>query len=207
MTITYRYGDNLYVNVTNRCPNACEFCLRATGDKVGDSGSLWFEYEPTKEEIWDSIQQRDLTEYRQLVFCGFGEPACRLEEVLWVCQQVRAVSPIPIRINTNGLSDLIHKKPTAPLFAGNFDMVSVSLNAPTPEKYDALCHSEYGLAALPAVLKFTREVTAYVPYVRMTVVDTMPPKDLEECRRLCEETGAKFEVRHYEPDWQDSPKI
>ena len=185
MTITYRYGDNLYVNVTNRCPNACEFCLRATGDKVGDSGSLWFEYEPTKEEIWDSIQQRDLTEYRQ---------------------QVRAVSPIPIRINTNGLSDLIHKKPTASLFAGNFDMVSVSLNAPTPEKYDALCHSEYGLAALPAVLKFTHEVTAYVPYVRMTVVDTMPPKDLEECRRLCEETGAKFEVRHYEPDWQDSPK-
>lgn len=205
MTITYSYGDNLYVNVTNRCPNACEFCLRVTGDKVGDSGSLWLEREPSKEEIWDGLCQRDLSQYGQLVFCGFGEPTYRLEDIVWVCGKVRAVSPIPIRINTNGLSDLIHGQSTAPLFAGNFDFVSVSLNASTPERYDALCHSEYGLEALPAILQFTRDVSAYVPYVRMTVVDTMPAEELEACRLLCESTGAKFTVRHYEPDWQDTP--
>lgn len=206
MTITYAYGKNLYVNVTNRCPNACEFCLRVTGDKVGDSGSLWLEREPTKEEIWDSIRARDLSRYGQLVFCGFGEPAYRLDDVLWVCGKVREASPIPVRINTNGLSDLIFGKPTAPLFAGKFDVVSVSLNASTPEKYDALCHSKFGLDALPAILQFTREVTAYVPYVRMTVVDTMPPEELEACRRLCGSTGAQFSVRHYEPNWQDTPE-
>ncbi len=203
MTITYVYKDNLYVNLTNRCPNRCEFCLRATGDKVGDSGSLWLEREPTVEEIWASIQSRDLTKYRQLVFCGFGEPTYRLDDILELCERIKAVSDIAIRINTNGLSDLINSKDTAPLFAGKIDSVSVSLNASTPEKYDALCHSRYGLEALPAILRFTKNVERYVPHVRMTVVDAMTGDELEDCRKLCEETGAEFCVRHYEPDWGD----
>ena len=203
MTITYVYGKNLYVNLTNRCPNACEFCLRATGDKVGDSGSLWLEREPTKEEIWQELKERDLFRYQQLVFCGFGEPTYRLEDILWLCEKIRAVSSIFIRINANGLADLIHGRPTAPLFTGHFDMVSVSLNASTPEAYDALCHSKYGLEALPAILKFTKEVVRQVSHVRMTAVDTMSAEELEKCRRLCEETGAAFEIRHYEENWQE----
>ncbi|MDD5952194.1 MAG: TatD family nuclease-associated radical SAM protein [Oscillospiraceae bacterium] len=203
MTITYRYKDNLYVNLTNRCPNRCEFCLRTTGDKVGDSGSLWLEREPTVDEIWASIESRDLSQYSQLVFCGYGEPTYRLDDLLEIARRVKKVSDIAIRVNTNGLSDLIHKKDTAPLFAGCIDSVSVSLNASTPEKYDALCHSIYGLEALPAILRFTKHIEQYVPYVRMTVVDTMSESELEACRRLCEQTGADFCVRHYTPDWQD----
>ena len=203
MTITYVYGDNLYVNLTNRCPNRCEFCLRTTGDKVGDSGSLWLEREPTVDEIWASIEARDLSKYTQLVFCGYGEPTYRLDDILEICARVKAISNIPIRVNTNGLSDLMHGKDTAPLFAGKVDSVSVSLNASTPEKYDALCHPEFGLDALPAILTFTKNVEKYVPHVRMTVVDTMTDDELEACRALCAETGAEFEVRHYEPDWQD----
>lgn len=203
MTITYVYKDNLYVNLTNRCPNRCEFCLRTTGDKVGDSDSLWLEREPTVDEIWASIQSRDLTKYTQLVFCGYGEPTYRLDDILELCTRIKAVSAISIRVNTNGLSDLMHKKDTAPLFAGKVDSVSVSLNASTPEKYDALCHSVYGLDALPAILRFTKNVERYVPHVRMTVVDTMTSDELEACRKLCAETGAEFCVRHYEPDWQD----
>ena len=206
MTITYVYKNNLYVNVTNRCPNRCEFCLRNTGDKVGDSGSLWLEREPTVEEMWDSIRARDLTAYAQIVFCGYGEPTCRLDDILEVCRRIRAVNTVRIRINTNGLSDLIHGKPTAPLFQGLADSLSISLNASTPERYDALCHSQYGLAALPAILCFTKEVQQYVPHVRMTVVDTMTAEELENCRKLCAETGAEFCVRHYTPDWQDPVK-
>lgn len=205
MTITYCYKDNLYVNLTNRCPNRCEFCLRTTGDKVGDSDSLWLEREPTVEEIWQSISERDLSQYSQLVFCGYGEPTYRLEDLLEIAKRVKAVSNIPIRINTNGLSDLIHKKDTTPLFQ-NIDSVSVSLNASTPEKYDELCHSIYGLEALPAILRFTKNVKRFVPHVRMTVVDTMSNEELEACRKLCAETGAEFCVRHYTPNWQDPEK-
>ena len=78
MTITYEYGDNLYINVTNQCPNACDFCLRnnSTGSLYADN--LWYEgAEPTKEEILADLKKRDLNSYAEIVFCGYGEPACR----------------------------------------------------------------------------------------------------------------------------------
>lgn len=203
MTITYVYKDNLYINLTNRCCNRCEFCLRVTGDKVGDSDSLWLEREPSVDEIWESICKRDLSKYSQVVFCGYGEPTYRLDTVLKLCLKIRAHSDIAIRLNTNGLSDLINKKETAPLFWGALDSISISLNASTPEGYDALCHSHYGLNALPAILRFTKAVKKYVPSVRMTAVDTLPPEELEACRALCEEQGAEFVVRHYETNWAD----
>ena len=137
---------------------------------------------------------------------GVGAAICRherLDAILALCDKIRSVSDIKIRLNTNGLSDLICDKVTAPLFQGRLDSISISLNASTPEKYDALCHSRYGLAALPAIIQFTKDVKQYVPYVRMTVVDTMDDEELSACRALCETTGADFVVRHYEPDWAD----
>ena len=83
MTITYEVGNGLYVNVTNRCTNACEFCVRQTAD--GTYGELWLEKEPTKQEILDDILARDLSAYNELVFCGYGEPTVRLHDILWVC--------------------------------------------------------------------------------------------------------------------------
>lgn len=70
---------------------------------------------------------------------------------------------------------------TAPDFEGVVDIISISLNASTPEKYDKICHSEFGLKALPAILEFTKHVKQYVQKVVMTVVDTMPPEELEAC--------------------------
>lgn len=34
MTIVYPVGKGLYVNMTNRCPCACEFCIRKNGAGV-----------------------------------------------------------------------------------------------------------------------------------------------------------------------------
>ena len=197
------YGKNLYVNLTNRCPNACDFCLRTTGDHVGDSGSLWLEREPTKEEILTELEKRDLSHYEQLVYCGFGEPTYRLEDIKWISAKVREMSHIPIRINTNGLSDLMFGRDTAPDFQGVVDIISISLNASTPETYDEICHSEFGLKALPAILEFTKHVKQYVPKVVMTVVDTMPPEELEACRQLCASVGAEYHVRVYSENWTD----
>lgn len=201
MTITYVYGKNLYLNLTNRCPNACVFCLRQNGDRVGDSGSLWLEHEPTRDEIWQALCARKLSCYDQLVHCGFGEPTYRLEDIKWLSTRVRKISNIPIRINTNGLSDLIFNRDTAPDFAGITDVISISLNASTPEKYDEICHSEFGLQALPAILKFTKHVANYVPRVIMTAIDTMSEQELAACEKLCLETGAIFQVRTYSENW------
>lgn len=201
MTITYVYGKNLYVNTTNRCDCSCTFCLRTTGDRVGDSGPLWLEREPTREEILADIQKRDLTQYQELVFCGYGEPTYRLEDILWVAEQVKGYSSIPIRMDTNGHSDLIHGRPTAHLFAGRFDVLSISLNRATAEDYQATCRSKYGIESYQAMLDFTREAVKYVPKVIMTVVDTMPQEEIEACGRICRSLGATYRVRTYSTEW------
>ena len=142
-TITYEYGDNLYVNPTNRCNFNCEFCLRHNQSSGGSiyTHNLWLKREPTKEEMLASIESHDLSKYQQLVFVGFGEPTYRMEDICWVIDQMKAKGEkIFTRMDTNGTGCLIHGRDICPDFAGRFDMVSVSLNTDTAEKYDALCH-------------------------------------------------------------------
>lgn len=199
MTITYVFENNLYINLTNRCPNACDFCLRKNTDTVGDSHSLWLEREPTVEEILDDIFRRDLSQYRELVFCGFGEPTCRLDDILEISKAVKLKYPIRIRVNTNGLSDLINGRKTAVEFDDIVDILSISLNAPTAEQYEQRCHSQYGLNAFPAILSFARQAVFHVQTVVMTVVDTMPKQEIEACRNIALQIGADFRVREYIP--------
>lgn len=197
MTITYEYGGNLYINVTNQCPNACDFCLRQNSSSLY-ADNLWYEgAEPSKEEMLADIKTCDLTKYGEIVFCGYGEPACRWDDMLWLAREIKAMGGYPLRINTNGLADCITGRHAAPEMRGLIDTVSVSLNAPTAEKYDAVCHSKYGPATFDAMLRFTAEAVKVVPHVAMTVVSTMPAEDIEACRRICESTGASFRIREY----------
>ena len=103
------------------------------------------------------------------------------------------------RMDTNGTGSLLHGRDIAPEFAGRFDMVSVSLNTDTAEKYEALCHPVQP-GAYQAMLDFTRAVRKYVPQVMMTVVDTIPEAEIARCRQICEEQGAEFRVRAYIAD-------
>ena len=188
-TITYEYGDNLYVNPTNRCNFNCAFCLRHNQGSGGSiyTHNLWLKREPTKEEILSSIESHDLSQYKQLVFVGFGEPTYRFDDICWVIDQMKAHGTI------NG-------RDIAPEFAGRFDMVSVSLNTDTAEKYNALCHPQQE-NAYQAMKDFTKEVRKYVPTVMMTVVDTIPKEEIENCRKICEEEiGATYRVREYIAD-------
>ena len=106
MTVTYAVKDGIYVNMTNRCPCACTFCLRHNGDGVYGSDSLWLDREPTVEEVCKSIDEWELSKYREVVFCGYGEPTERLDDLLKVAAHIKSKSDIPIRINTNGLADI-----------------------------------------------------------------------------------------------------
>ena len=145
MCITYIVEGKLYVNITNKCSNRCEFCIRNNGDGAYGSDSLWLEREPSREEILDSIFSHDLTAFPELVFCGYGEPTYRLDDAVYVAKQVKERHPeIKIRINTNGQSDLILKRKTAADFQGAFDIVSISLNTPSRERYQQICHSVFG---------------------------------------------------------------
>ena len=201
MTITYQVKNAVYVNLTNRCPCNCTFCLRQNGSGVFGSGPLWLEREPTLEETVDSLGQWDFTRFREVVFCGYGEPTERLNVLLAVAAHLKGRDPaLRVRVNTNGLSDLINGKPTAPLFAGKVDCLSISLNTDDPAEYLALCRPRFGAAAYPAMLKFTQEAAALLPSVVMTVVGE-PVTSLEKqarCRKIAESLGARLRVRPYE---------
>ena len=199
MTITYPARNGIYVNMTNRCPCACTFCLRHNKDHVFDSDSLWLEREPTVEEVCDSIAAWDLSAYDEIVFCGYGEPTERLYDLLAVAKYIREKSDIKIRINTNGLADLIWNKSTAPDLEGLIDTVSISLNATNKEDYLKVVRPKFGIDAYDAMLVFTKECTRYVPSVVMTVVDVVTSKEEQEvCRAICESVGATLRVRPYE---------
>lgn len=199
MTITYPVNNGIYVNMTNRCPCACTFCLRKQSPSVYGSEPLWLEREPTVKEVCDNIDTWDLSQYKEIVFCGYGEPTERLDDLLEVAKYIKSKSDIKIRINTNGLADLIWKESTAPKLQGLIDTVSVSLNATNKEDYLKIVRPKFGIESYDAVLKFTKECTKYVPSVVMTVVDEVTSKEEQEiCRKICESVGATLRVRAYE---------
>lgn len=199
MTITYKVKNGIYINMTNRCPCACTFCLRQNGDGVYGSDSLWLEREPTLREICDSIDGWELPQYDELVFCGYGEPTERLDDLLEAARYVKSRYAVPIRVNTNGLADLINGRETAPQLQGLIDTVSVSLNATNAEDYNRLCRPRFGIGSFDAMLAFTKACVPYVPHVVMTVVDVVTsPAEQEKSRRIAESLGAKLRVRPYE---------
>lgn len=199
MTITYPVYNGIYINMTNRCPCACTFCLRHHADGVYGSDSLWLEREPTVEEVCRSLDGWELEKYSEVVFCGYGEPTERLDDLLQVAAYIKAKSDIKIRINTNGLADLIWKEPTAPKLAGLIDVVSVSLNATNQEDYLKVVRPKFGIGSYDAMLRFTKECVAYVPKVVMTVVDVVTsPEEQARSRQICEGIGATLRVRPYE---------
>ena len=199
MTITYPVKNGIYVNMTNKCNCACTFCLRQNSPGVYGSDSLWLEREPTVEEICESLKEWDLDSKEEVVFCGYGEPTERLEDLLKVSAWIKANYKVPVRINTNGLSDLLYEKDTAPMLKGLIDAVSISLNANNPEDYLKVTRSKHGIGSWQAMLDFAKHCTAYVPKVTMTVVDQVTSKEEQaEAKRICDEIGATLRIRPLE---------
>jgi len=189
---------NIYVNLTNNCPCSCTFCLRNTKE-MAESNSLWLDREPTVEEIIGEFEKYDLTQFNEIIFCGFGEPLTRLNDLLEVAKYLKnRSSNTPIRINTNGLADLIHKKETAPLLKDLIDTVSISLNASNAEEYFRLTRNKFGIESYDAMLKFAVSCKEYVPNVVMTVVDCIGQKEIDACQAVCDTIGVPLRVRAFE---------
>lgn len=191
-------GATVYVNLTNRCPCACIFCLRQTKE-MEEGHSLWLKKEPTVEEVIQEFQKYDLDDFKEVVFCGFGEPLERVEDVVQIAGILKHFRrDLPIRINTNGLANLIHQRDVTPELKGRIDTVSISLNAPDAGEYDALTRSRFGKESFQAMLDFASLCRQYVPHVVMTVVDIIGDEKIQRCQAICDELGVKLRVRPFE---------
>ena len=190
--IAYVIRNSLYLNITSRCPNKCVFCTRETAPYV-KGHYLGTDSEPTVEELKSAIG--DTSGYDEVVFCGFGESTERMDVLKEIAGYLKKKGS-KIRLDTNGLGDLINGRPICEELRGLVDTICISLNTNIEEEYQKLCHSEYDDQAYPALISFIKEARDYIPDVMISIVG-MPEIDVEACRKIAEDLGVRFRVREY----------
>lgn len=190
--IAYRIRNSLYLNVTNRCTNACTFCAKFK-DFTVKGHHLRLEHEPTVAEVKQAIG--DPTRFAEVVFCGYGEPLVRLDLVKEIAAWLHARG-VKVRINSDGQANLVHGRDILPELAGLVDALSVSLNAPDAATYQHWCRSRFGEDGYRAVCAFLREAPRHIPEVTATAV-TLPGIDIAACRQLADDLGVAFREREY----------
>lgn len=192
--ILYTYKKQVYANITNRCDCNCTFCVRSFKDSVGDAKTLWHQQEPTLEEIQKAMNAFDFSGYDELVYCGYGEPTCALDNLLASAAYVKEKHEISIRLNTNGLGNLYHNRNIVPELAAVIDSVSISLNAPTAAKYDAVTRPQFK-NAYPALLEFAALAKTAFAHTQLSIVDVLPPNDIAACQKIADDMGIYLKIR------------
>ena len=199
MEILYKVHNNLYVNMTNKCPFVCTFCLRQTMDRIGESDRLWLEREPEVSEVIAEFDKWNMDDFGEVVFCGFGEPTEAWDKIKEVAAYVKKTYNKPIRINTNGAGNLINGRDIAAEMPGLIDTVSISLNNPKPEEYHKLVRSKFGDKTFDAMIDFAKECVRNKLNVVLTTVDTtITHAEEAECQKICDEIGAVYRIRPWE---------
>ena len=195
--IIYDFNGGLYLNITNDCPCRCVFCVRNKKDRIGTGTQMWHEKAPTFEEIKNAIDTADLSKYDSAVFCGYGEPTCEFDNLIKAAKYLKEKFGFKIRVNTNGLGNLINGRDITKELCENVDSVSISLNAPDKEKYLKLTRSEFGIESFDAVIDFAKKCAGNGIGVRMTAVDILSDEEIAKCAEIAESIGAKFSARAY----------
>ena len=195
MTLLYPIENSLYVNITNLCCCKCVFCVRDITDSVGGSDSLWLDHEPTIDELKAELEKFNLDAYEEVVFCGYGEPLMRINEVVEFANYIKTKKNIKIRVNTNGLADLIHKKKTAVLLKDAIDAVSISLNAPNEEVYLEVAKPAFGIKSFDAMLSFAKDCKTCIKEVCFSVVDEITDEEIRQSQELADSLDIPLRVR------------
>jgi len=186
---TYPIRDSLYLNITNRCTSACTFCVRFQKSFV-KGHNLMLDREPTAEDLIRGIGNPK--RYREIVFCGYGEPLLRLDVVKTVAAWVKQRGG-SVRLNTNGQGNLIYRRNILPELNGLIDTVSVSLNAQDAETYERISKPSFP-NAYAEVIDFIRCAKKSISDVQVTVV-TAEGVDVVKCQQIADELGVVLRVR------------
>jgi TatD DNase family protein len=186
-------GNNLYLNITNRCMMACPYCIKHKWDGDFHGNDLKLEKEPSAEEVIKAIG--DPEKYGEIIFCGYGDALVKPAEVKEIAKWVKDKGG-KIRINTAGLANRYHGKNILPDLKGLVDVVSISLNGSSPEEHDRLNRPMFGKEAFGEIIKFAKEAKNYIPKVVITAVE-LPGLDVLQIKKIAKEAGVDFRLRQY----------
>ena len=199
-TYLYTLDGNLYVNLTNKCSNGCDFCVR--NERTSYYGNyLWLRNgDPTVEKVISAANGfGDLTRFKEVVFCGFGEPTYKVAEMVALCDFFHEKG-LKTRLNTNGQGNLINKRDITPELKGKIDFVNVSLNASCVEKYQPICRSQFGEAGFAGLVEFAKLCRRNGIACRFSIVDCIGEAEVEACKRLAQSVNVPLYVREYITD-------
>lgn len=192
-SIAYCIRNSLYLNITNRCNMACKFCPKFSDYEV-KGYYLKLMREPSVEEVFQAMGQPE--KFDEVVFCGYGEPTLRLEVLKVIAQRMKDRGVSRVRLNTDGLANLVYGRNILPELKGLIDAISISLNAADAAGHLKICPSKYGEKAYEEVCRFILEAKKWIPEVAATVV-ALPGLDIEACRKKADELGVPLRVREY----------
>ncbi|MBQ8446190.1 MAG: radical SAM protein [Clostridia bacterium] len=199
-TYVYTLDGNLYINLTNKCSNGCDFCVR--NERSSYYGNyLWLRHgDPTPEKVIAAANgMGDLSRFKEVVFCGFGEPTYKVTEMVALCDYFHGKG-LKTRLNTNGQGNLINKRDIVPELKDKIDFVSISLNASCVEKYQPICRSQFGEAGFAGVIEFAKLCRKNGLDCRFSIVDCIGEEEVEACKRLAESVKIPLYVRKYITD-------
>lgn len=189
----YTVDKNIYINLTNRCSNRCEFCVRYYDKQI--YGDLWIKDEPSAETVIDILEKDyNLADYGEVVFCGYGEPTYRFDAIEKICEYVHSKGA-KTRINTNGQANEILGQDITQRISKCIDTINISLNATDAVKYDKICHSDYGERAFDIMLDFAKKCVSHGANVVLSVVDVIGQEEIAKAREIAKSVGAKLRVR------------
>ena len=186
--LSYTQSDRLYLNITDRCTLDCIFCPKNRGIWMAGEYDLILDHRPSVEEILDSFSHPE--DYREVVFCGYGEPTLRLNVLIAVAREIKQRGGM-VRVDTDGLANLVHKYDVLPELASCVDVISVSMHAQDAATYDRIC-----LPGLPGsyekMLEFITLAPRYIKDVWATAIEGIEGVDIDACRKIAEGLGVTF---------------
>ena len=189
--ISYQIEDRLYLNITDRCTLGCSFCPKNCGTMQLHEYDLSLDHRPSAQEVIDAID--DVSAYSEFIFCGYGEPTLRLKVLLEVAKYIQKNGG-KVRINTDGLANLVHKRNVLPELSEHVDAISISLNAQNEEVYNRHCLPAME-GSYQAMLDFLQQAPKYINSVTATAVEGLDGVDIQACEQIAAECGVKFRKR------------
>ena len=201
-TIAYPMGGKLYLNITNRCTNACFFC-GLLSDRVHKGFDLTLEEEPDAAVILAAVEALGeangaLSEFEEVVFSGFGEPTLQLDVLKEVAGTLKQRGAKRVRLVTNGLGSRTNGRNILVELRSVIDAVSVSMQAESPESYDKICKAKDIENPYPSVKEFIKEAKSLFEDVEVTAVEMRGLIDIEACEKVAtEELDVPFRKQVY----------
>lgn len=190
-TLVYDIRQSRYLNITGRCTLRCQFCPKHNGSKQVHEYQLALSHQPKPEEIIPRLGHA--VDFEEYVFCGYGEPTLNLPTLLAVATQIKHNGG-RVRVNTDGLGNLVHRRNILPELASCVDSLSISMNADTEAAYIQHCRPKLA-GSYYALHDFIALAPRYIKEVQVSAIDGLDGVNIQACREQVTAYGAVFKHR------------